>query len=294
MSEPLPIVRASDRGGDVVFARVAIVGVGLMGGSLALAIRRRWPTSLLIGVDRKEVIERAMISHIIDVGADDLGMVGDADLIVLAAPVSENERILANELAPLVQRDAMVTDVGGTKRGMAAAARGLPHRLRFIGGHPIAGSATGGLEHARPDIYENRPWILCPETGIDSSRLNEFVTTLGAKPVEMTAGDHDALLAFLSHLPQLTASALTHVVGEAIGEAGLALAGRGLHDTTRLASSPPDIWKDVCASNADNIARALDKLLETLQDLREHLERGDVIHRVFTSAQRWKNRMDRS
>jgi prephenate dehydrogenase len=266
--------------------------VGLIGGSLGAAVRHEWPSSLVIGVDRKDIIERAMVAHVIDVGADDLGMVADADLVVLAAPVKENERLLRGELSGFMSREALVTDVGSTKRSMADASRALPTHLTFVGGHPIAGAAAGGLEYARADLFQGRPWILCPSGSGDTSRLAAFVTALGATCMTLSPEEHDRIVAFLSHLPQLASSALMHVIGEAAGEAGLALAGRGLKDTTRLASSPPGVWKDVCATNADNLAAALDALVNVLQELRADLQRGEALERVFESARSWKSQLD--
>jgi prephenate dehydrogenase len=292
MTEPLPLVRGAHADEPPVFQRVAIVGVGLIGGSIALAARRRWPSSLVIGVDRKDVIERAMVAHVIDVGADDLGMVSDADLVVLAAPVRVNEQLLKDELPLLISHRTIITDVGSTKRTIASAGRSLPKNLSFVGGHPIAGAAAGGLEHARPDLFEGRPWILCPGPNQEVAQLKAFVTALGAKCVEMAAEEHDRVVAFLSHLPQLTASALMHVIGEAAGDAGLALAGRGLRDTTRLASSPPGVWKDVCATNADNLRVALDDLIDTLQLLRDDLTRSEALERIFDSARQWRTQFE--
>jgi prephenate dehydrogenase len=289
----LPVVRPSAPESTPIYPRVAIVGVGLIGASIASAVRRRWPSSLVIGVDRKHIIERAMVAHIVDVGADDLGMVSDADLVVLAAPITVNARLLEHELPRLMSRQATITDAGSTKRTMAAAARNLPGHLMFVGGHPIAGAAAGGLEHARDDLFEGRPWILCPASNHDVARLSAFVTALGARCVEMSADEHDRLVGFLSHVPQLTASALMHVVGAGAGERGLALAGRGLKDTTRLASSPADVWKDVCATNADNLAAALGDLIHVLEELRDDLTRGEALERIFDSAREWKSRLDR-
>jgi prephenate dehydrogenase len=120
-----------------------------------------------------------------------------------------------------------------------------------------------------------------------------FIEALGAVPRVITADAHDRLLAFLSHLPQLTASALMQVVGEAVGEEGLALAGRGLADTTRLASSPPDIWRDIAATNADEIGSALDALIALLQELRSDLSDGDRLAEVFEEAARWRGTLKR-
>jgi len=287
MTEPLPVVRRGQGSSTPVFNRVGIVGLGLIGGSLALAIKRQWPASLVIGVDRKAVIERAIAAHAIDVGAEDLGMVSDAELVVLAAPVDENVRILG-ELAGRVPGEAVITDVGSTKRAITEAARSLPARLRFVGGHPMAGAAVGGFEHARPDLFDRRPWILSPAPNADESRLIQFLTSLGATCTLMAAEDHDHLVAFLSDLPQLTASALMHVVGAEVGREGLGFAGKGLQDTTRLASSPPAVWKPVAATNADQIRPALDALIDVLSRLRADLERGQTLEEVFESAQKWK------
>jgi prephenate dehydrogenase len=289
MARPDP----SPQGAPPIFPRIAVVGLGLIGGSLAMAARRRWPTGLVIGVDRKEIVERAMLLHAIDVGADDLGMAGDADLIALATPVSRICDMLRAGLAEFVSREAVVTDVGSSKRGIAEAAGQLPRHLHFVGGHPLAGAAVSGIDHARADLFDGRPWLLCPGADRALHRVDEFVTALGARPRVMDADAHDSLVAFLSHLPQLTASALMSVVGEQVGQDGLALSGRGLQDTTRLASSPPDIWSDVCASNSGPIASALDELIARLQDLRAGLQDAEAIERVFESARRWKERMPR-
>ena len=290
MADPLPLHRPGGSG-PPLFSRIAVIGLGLIGGSVALAARRRWPDALVIGVDRKDIVERAMILHAIDVGADDLGMASEADLIVLAAPVREICRLLESGLSEVVAQEAVVTDVGSTKAVVIRAAAGLPAHVHFIGGHPLAGAAAGGLEHARIDLFAGRPWCLCPGPTGNLHRVDGFVQELGATPKVLDADVHDRLVAFLSHLPQLAASVLMDIVGEAVGEEGLALAGRGLQDTTRLASSPSDIWKDTCATNAAPIEEALDRLIARLQELRAGLNDEDLIERVFASAQEWKRRM---
>lgn len=264
-----------------------------MGGSLALAAREAWPSGLVIGVDDKDVLERAMVQHAIDVAADDLVVIAEADLIVLAAPVEENISLLGR-LDDVVPGPAVVTDLGSTKRAIVEAARTLPPRFTFVGGHPLAGAARAGIEHARADLFHGRPWILTPgrdDLAQTIERLFAFVAGLGASPRLMSPEAHDRLLAFLSHLPQLTASALMRIVGEEAGADGLSLAGRGLADTTRLASSPARIWREVCATNADHIGDALDRLIEDLRALRADLQQGDVLERVFAAAAEWKSKM---
>ena len=152
-------------------------------------------------------------------------------------------------------------------------------------------AARGGLEHARPDLFAGRPWLLSTEgdaAGAALDKLTVFVTALGAEPRVIAPAAHDRLLAYLSHLPQLTASALMQIVGGAVGEHGLALAGRGLADTTRLASSPADIWTDIAATNADELGPALDTLIALLQDLRRDLPNGDRLAEVFADANRYR------
>jgi prephenate dehydrogenase len=225
----------------------------------------------------------------VDVGADDPVVAAEAQLVVLAAPLDENAKLIA-ELPALVGGEAIVTDVGSAKRVMQEAAIGLPERLTFIGGHPLAGAPRRGIEFARPDLFAGRPWILTPGAVSPDAvgKLEAFVTGVGATPRLMTAEQHDHLLAYLSHLPQLVISALTQVIGEEVGEAGLALAGRGLQDTTRLASSPGTTWKDVLAANADEVGAALDTLTETLGFVRSRLDQGDIIEGLFDSANFWR------
>jgi prephenate dehydrogenase len=274
-----------------IFEKVGVVGLGLIGGSIALAAREIWPASLVIGVDNKDVLETAMRLHAIDVAADDPIVLAEADLVILAAPVQQNIELLGM-LDENVRQASVITDVGSTKRVMVDAARALPPRFRFVGGHPLGGAARGGLEHARSDLFNGRPWLLTPareeDAGDAVEKLSSFVRALGAEPRLMDVATHDRLLAFLSHLPQLTASALMGVVGEAVGQDGLALSGRGLADTTRLASSPADIWKDIAATNADEIGPALDALIAVLQELRGDLSNGDKLVQVFNDAAYWR------
>ena len=273
------------------FPRIAIVGVGLIGGSIALAVKRRWPSSTIVGIDRPSVLETARRLTVIDHGTETLDGVAGAQLIILAAPVLQNAAVL-RELPDRADR-AVVTDVGSTKRSILEAARGLPPRLPFVGGHPLAGAAAGGVETARPDLFTDRPWLLTrsPSTtdaAMDS--LTAFVSALHAVPRIIDAEEHDRLLAFLSHLPQLAVTALMHVVGDHAGAEGLALAGRGLHDTTRLASSPAPPWRDIVASNGDNIENAIDAMIAALETLKSATrpEHTADLERLFVSAARWK------
>jgi prephenate dehydrogenase len=282
MPKELPVIKPP--AAVPIFEKIGIVGLGLIGGSIAMRARELWPSSLVIAVDNKDVLETAMRLHAVDVAADDLVILAEADIVVLAAPVKQNIALLA-ELDDYVRTPAVITDTGSTKREMVEAAKALPPRFTFVGGHPLAGAARGGLEHARADLFTGRPWLLTKA----SEKLSSFIRALGAEPRVVGVETHDRLLAYLSHLPQLTASALMDVVGEAVGEDGLSLAGRGLADTTRLASSPADIWRDIATTNADEIGPALDVLIERLQALRRDLPNGDRLVEMFSDAARWRD-----
>lgn len=274
------------------FERVAIAGYGLLGGSLGLAVKERWPRALVIAIDSKDVIETAMRMHAADVGGDDLVLAAEADLVVLAAPVHANHNLLAS-LPDVIPGEALVTDVGSTKRRTVAAAAALPARLPFVGGHPLAGGTARGLEAARPDLFRGRPWILTPgdPVGEPIARLRAMLGALGAQVRILTPEAHDELLAHLSHLPQLVVSALMQVVGDRVGASGLALAGRGLRDTTRLAASPPGIWRDILATNGDHIDAAIEELIAALRRL-QHDASGEAVTATFEAAAAWKRTLD--
>ena len=278
-----------------VFPRIAIVGLGLIGGSIAFAARRAWPSTHVVAVDRERVLREALSRRAIDVAADDLAEVGSADLIVLAAPVRQNI-VLLKRVAAHASKTAVITDVGGTKRTIIGAAAALPQSVTFVGGHPLGGGARGGFEFATAALFNRRPWIFTPPADAERApavrdavaRLSAFVSGLGAQPTTMTAEEHDRLMSLISHLPQLAATALMEVVGRTATGSGLKMAGQGLVDTTRLASSPADVWRDICVTNADEIRAALDLLIERLSEMRADLERAEVIDAVFTDAAHWR------
>ena len=198
------------------FHNIAIVGLGLIGGSIALAIRERWPSIRITAVDRPAVLAHAAGSGAIDRAVQRVADLGGNDLVILAAPVEQNVRLLP-EAAATISDGGLITDVGGTKRDIVNAACALPGvRAAFVGGHPIGGAEQGGFAFARADLFRGRPWILTPNGTSPApavDRLAGFVESLGARPTMMDAEDHDRLMAFLSHLPQLTVSALMEVVG---------------------------------------------------------------------------------
>jgi prephenate dehydrogenase len=272
------------------FPRIAVVGLGLIGGSIAFAARRAWPSTHVVAIDREPVLKEAVARRAINAPAVDLASVGDADLVVLATPVRQNVALL-RRIAEHVSPSVVVTDVGGTKRAIVEAAAAMTTPVTFVGGHPLGGGARGGFDFATASLFERRPWIFTPHDEAGAAvvdRLSAFVSGLGALPSTMTATEHDRLMALISHLPQLTATALMEVVGRTVSGDGLRMAGQGLVDTTRLASSPADVWRDICVTNADEIRRALDLLIDRLSDLRSDLERAEVIDAVFDDAAHWR------
>ena len=272
------------------FPRIAVVGLGLIGGSIAFAARRAWPSTHVVAIDREPVLKEAVARRAIDAAAGDLADIGDVDLIVLAAPVRQNI-VLLRRIAEHTSPSTVVTDVGGTKRTIVEAATALAEAVTFVGGHPLGGGARGGFEFATASLFVRRPWIFTPHDDRGAgvvARLSDFATGLGALPSTMTADAHDRLMALISHLPQLAATALMEVVGRGASGAGLRMAGQGLVDTTRLASSPADVWRDICVTNADEIRGALDLLIERLSELRSDLQRAEVIDAVFDDAGRWR------
>ncbi len=252
------------------FERIVIVGRGLIGGSVALAVAERLPRVTVTTIDR----------------GDDIKAAADADLVVLATPIAQILDLLP-VLAAVVSGATVVTDTGSTKAAIVRAAEGM----RFIGGHPIAGAAVSGLSAARADLFAGRPWILTPPGACDRAdiaRLEHFVESLGARAQLLAAEEHDRLFAFLSHLPQLVVSALMDVVGSHVGEDALGMAGPGLRDTTRLATSPPDIWRDIVRTNDLQVRTALDGLIALLTTLRDDPS-GEALAQTFARSARWKS-----
>jgi len=257
--------------------RVAILGTGLVGGSFALAARRRLPGAAVVGWDRPEVLERARQRGAISEAAEDLAAaVRAADLVYLALPVGA-----AIELLPAVSRhaarEALVTDACSTKVALCRAAEShFRGAARFLGGHPMAGKEQSGVEHADADLFRGAKYALIAGQDDPDPRLASFaglLRDLGAEPVWLDAETHDWAAAIASHLPQLLSVALAGLVRDETDETGLplTLAGSGLRDMVRLAGSSYEVWRDVCLTNTDNIARALDRLMQAVDHLRTRL-----------------------
>ena len=270
--------------------RIAIVGLGLIGGSIALAARDRWPAVRIAGVDAAGVVSEASRRGIIDEAVGDVASLQTADLVVLAAPIPG---ILdAIEAAAQGRLPGIVTDVGSTKRQIMsrASAAGLP---RFVGGHPLAGAAQGGLGAARADLFRQKPWLLeaslAPAEAVDV--VEHFVAELGAMPRRIGAESHDRTMAYASHLPQLLASTLMATAGARLGAEGLSVSGPALREMTRLAASPPDVWRGILTSNADYISEALAAFTRTMPSSAP-LDVIRWIEEIFREAGHWRERLE--
>ena len=275
------------RGGDLPFRRIGIVGLGLIGASIGLAARRRWPAIEVAGVDRAETTADAIALGAATTSSGTVRELGGANLIVLATPVNVIVDLLQN--ARDVGMSALMTDVGSTKRRIMAAAG---RNVRFIGGHPMAGAARGGLENARADLFTGCPWLLVPgkTSADDAARLSEFVRGLGADPIVVDAETHDRAVAFVSHLPQLLSVALMTVAGRETGNTGLRIAGPAFRDMTRLAESSPDVWRDIVRSNADFINEALEAFVAALPTSNATAD-ASWIDQAFPAARAWRARL---
>ncbi|MBI3681425.1 MAG: prephenate dehydrogenase [Acidobacteria bacterium] len=252
---------------------VAVVGVGLIGGSFALALKKAGFRGRVLGVSSENTIRAAMDRGVIDAAARLSDASAAADLIYIAQPIS---RIL--ELLPEVARwrrpETLVTDAGSTKSRIVERASGCLPPGAFLGGHPMAGKEARGVEAADPDLFRGRAYILTP-AGPDSEAAAEFrrwLEAFGCRILVLDAETHDRVVALTSHLPQLASTALAKCVGEGLsGAEDLATAGPGLTGMTRLALSSYELWRDILATNQPLIRAALDRYIATLEELRDSL-----------------------
>lgn len=272
---------------------VTIVGVGLIGGSIGLALRRRYPKLRIVGYgSRPATLEAALKLGALSEIAPTAQAAATSELIVVCAPVDHIvEQVQA--LAPHCAAGTLITDAGSTKASIVAelaqAATGAswPRDVRFVGSHPLAGNEKKGPQHASPDLFAGRVVVITPTSGSrqeDVRRLNEFWSALGAKVVEMSADQHDRALAATSHLPHLVAAALAGATPEQY----VTLTAGGWQDTTRIAAGDPVLWRQILLANRDNLLAALAQLSTSLEAWRQALEAQDAaeLERLLAEAKR--------
>ena len=261
---------------DMPFRQISIVGVGLLGGSLGLAVRHRRLADTVVGIGHRDTTLKTAVRR----GAIDRftlnvaeGVAG-ADLVVLATPLGLFGSLL-ERAGPALAQGCLVTDVGSTKRAVLdTVVPHIPDGCRFVGSHPLAGSEARGIDAAREDLYEGTLVLVVPSAKSDEdavARLDAFWRDLGCRTRQIDADTHDRLLAETSHLPHLVACALV----EALGEDADALAATGFLDTTRIASGDPAMWRDIFITNRDKVLHALERFEDVVKRMKSALNAAD-------------------
>jgi prephenate dehydrogenase len=256
--------------------KIAVLGVGLIGGSVGLAARERLGAEVAGFDPAPGGLDRAREVGAIDTAADTVAEACEgAEVVFCAAPVGDL-RLLANEALRATGEGTAVTDVGSTKADLVASFIDEP---RFIGGHPIAGAETAGVDHARADLFEGARWYLTPiesTEGIALDRLQRAVSGFGARPQAIDAEAHDRIMATISHLPHAIANVLAAQAAESLGHGAERLpeVGPSFRDTTRVAGANPAIWGDIFATNGDAVANEIDAVVARLQDVAKLLREG--------------------
>ena len=255
---------------------VSIIGVGLIGGSFALALRKAGFGGRIIGVSSKAAVDAALSRGVIDEALPLAAAAALSDLIYLAQPI---ERILQtiDTIDPYANTAALITDAGSTKGAIVERASVSIRRAKFIGGHPMAGKESRGVEEADADLFRGRPYVLTSR----EPRLESWIERIGARLVILSAEEHDRLVALTSHVPQLISTALASVI--ASEPDAPQVAGPAALDLTRLALSPFEIWRDIFSTNAGPIDAALATFIAKLEDLRRAL-RNPAMERAFDEA----------
>ena len=274
------------------FETVAIVGVGLIGGSFALALKAAGLCAHVVGIGRGAAnLEAALRLGVIDSIATDPAQAAGCDLVMVATPVAQFERVLS-ALAPGLRAGTLVTDGGSTKRDVVLAARKTLGRkvAQFVPGHPISGAEKSGAEAAKADLFRDRRVILTPlaeNAPADGARVEAAWQACGARVFRMDPETHDEVLAAVSHLPHLLAYALVKEFADRGNAAQLfSNSAGGLRDFTRLASSHPEMWRDICVANRDKLAAELGAFESRLRAIRPLLEAGDGagLEKLFADA----------
>jgi prephenate dehydrogenase len=266
------------------FKHLLVVGVGLIGGSLAMAARRLGLAERITGLDDDRRLKEAISAGVVDEAEEGLVRYGSgarctADLVYLASPVSAILSFLHNQAGAL-QAGALVTDAGSTKREICTAAdESLPAGVEFVGGHPMAGSHNSGIQFADAGIFSGAPYAVVrsgKSTDEGVTRIVGFVKALGSRPVILTPAEHDHLVAIVSQVPQLMSTALaSSTISSGDVERLTSLAGRGFSDNIRLAASDWSVWEDICRTNPDEIDLGLANIVRELELIRLNIRSGD-------------------
>lgn len=261
--------------------KIAVLGVGLIGGSIGLAARRRIGAEVAGFDPDGSNLDRAVEVGALDRAATSVAdAVADAEVVFCAAPVRVLGELVAEALAASGP-ECVVTDVGSTKRALIESLAGSEHGSRFIGGHPLAGAETSGVANARAEMLEGARWYLTPTAGSSGfayDRLQRTIAELGARPQAIDAETHDRVMATVSHLPHVLANVLVQEAAAALSEESERLpeVGTSFRDTTRVAGANPAIWGDIFATNSEAVAAEIDAVVGRLRDAAELIRAGDA------------------
>ncbi len=261
------------------FKNITIVGIGLIGSSFALALKASGFGGKITGIgrNRKNLIKAKKLGIIDSYTTEYAEGVKDADLILLAVPVGRFEKIIKG-IREDIKKGVIVTDVGSVKAGIVNAMDPLmPEGVHFIGAHPIAGKECSGIKCASPELFSNARCIITPGSDTDKKALKKIVRLwkkVGSTTVIMTPAEHDVIFGAVSHLPHVVAYALVNSIVRT-GNNILPHGGRGLRDMTRIAQSPPELWRDICACNRRNILKSLKRFSSSVSRLTRLIERSD-------------------
>ena len=266
--------------------QITIIGTGLIGGSLGLALKKRRFLGKIVGCDRAPVLERAREIGAIDVGdTNPADSVRSSQVVVLATPVGAILDLI-DRLGPALPPRVLLSDVGSTKAQVlerAAKIFGKQAGQRFLAGHPMAGKEQSGVEFADADLFQGAAWFFTPAPGQNvyggaSGEFVEWIEKLGARTASLDANEHDRLCAWISHLPQMISTALAACLVEEFGEEAplLEAGGRALREMTRISASPYSMWRDIAITNRKNLGIALHKMEQRLAHIRENLDTREL------------------
>ncbi len=273
------------------------IGLGLIGGSIARGIKRTYPDARIMAYMRTRAkLDQAKADGIVDVILDGIGEpLQECDIIFLCTPVEYNAEYLS-KIRPFVKPGALITDVGSTKEDIHRAVTALDMEDIFVGGHPMAGSEKTGYENSTDHLLENAYYIITPTTKSrkeDTDRIVEVAKTIGSIPIVLDYHEHDRIVAAISHLPHLIASSLVNLVKDSDNPEGLMkrLAAGGFKDITRIASSSPEMWEQICMTNTDNIIDMMEHYITSLNQILDSLKerRGADIHEFFDTSRIYRN-----
>ena len=266
-----------------LFEKIAVIGVGLLGGSLALACKMRKISSTVIGYGRKlDKIKKAQGKGLVDQITNNLEeATSSADLVVLCTPVRDIP-LKALELASFMKPESILTDVGSVKESIVAKIeKSLPERRYFVGSHPIAGGEQSGFEKSRDDLFQNALCVLTPSEKTNSFALDKVTKLwerLGSRIISLEPSEHDLIYGGVSHMPHAIAFVLMNVLGTMHSKNHsnlLIFGGKGLSDYTRIASSDPIMWRDILLANRKHVLEHLHEFQNSFDDLKEKIESGD-------------------